>query len=283
MSTFTCSFCTEKIPLSARNCPNCQTDVGFPNVRITQIQGEKSALQKRVSDADVSSGLRKCKVLVDRFEHCVSGSKAVFCRSIDLVHELVNRENMLYISFQKQVNAGMRIPNEDVWEIARPAVEATLFPHYNEQINYMCLTVNNKGLTNYGIYSIVLKDQMICNRSSVFEENSVVFMNKHKVVVGHPIPPGYRASWDDRGKLAVAKLHSKIDQTTLEDQFSEILVRSGVDSSLDDFIEVHVYGPISPKSFERIVGPKPVKGSDLVLWKSIERQCSRQGIILEEC
>ena len=283
MSTLTCSFCNEKISLSARNCPNCQSDVGFPNVRATQIPGEIGALQKRVDDAEVSSGLRKCKDVINRFEHCVSISKAVFCRSLDMVHELVTRENILYISFQKQVNSGLRLPNDDIWEIARPAVEATLFPHYSDQINFMCLTANNKGLTNYGSYSIVLKDHMICNRASVFEENSVIFMDKHKVVAGKPVPPGYRASWSSRGKLAVAKLHSRIDPATSEDHFPEILMRSGADNSLDDFIEVHIYGPISPKAFERIVGPKPVRGADLVLWKSVETKCRRHGIILEEC
>ncbi len=209
-----CTFCHTAVPPHSRNCPICQADVGFPNVRVTQTTEESGALLVRVQDAVLSSKLRGCEMVLERFERTVQDSKAVLCRNLELLNDLVSSENALYISFQKQVKAGMRLPKEDLWEIGRPAVESTLFPHYEEEINFMCLTLNNRGLTNYGAYSITLKEPMICRRSSVFEENPFLFMEKHRVVAGHPVPCGFRASWDDRGKLAMAKLHSKLEKNT---------------------------------------------------------------------
>jgi len=278
----TCAVCHEKVPPNVRNCPSCQADVGFPNVRATQTTKEINALKKRVEDSSVSTGLRGCKSVLDRFERTVLKSEAVFCQSLDLVLDLVSRENKLYISFHKQVAAGLRLPKDDAWEIGRPAVESTLFPHYHEEINFTCLTLNGTGLTNYGAYSIVLKDRMISLRSSVFEENPFLFMEKHRIVAGHSIPPGYRASWNDRGLLARAKLHSRIDKNTTDDQFPDILMQPGASSAVDEFIEVHIFGPIHPTSFDRIVGPKPTRKHDLALWKSLQSKCKNHGIILEE-
>ena len=64
------------------------------------------------------------------------GSTAVLCRSLDVIHELVSNDNLLYVSFHKQVGAGARLPNDDHWETGRPAVEAALFPHYHDEINF---------------------------------------------------------------------------------------------------------------------------------------------------
>ena len=42
-------------------------------------------------------------------------------------------------------------------------------------------------------------------RTSVFEENVFNFVKNHKLAADDPIPAGFRASWQERGKLAVSK------------------------------------------------------------------------------
>jgi len=276
-----CNICNRKVPLNARLCPSCQADVGFPNVRATQTPDEKRALTARLERAYISTDARGCKNVLERFGIFMLNSKSVFCRSLDNVLEVVSNDNALFINFHKQIASGIRIAKDDKWEIGRPAVESTLFPHYVQDINFACLTLNNKGLTNYGAYSIVFKEVMICNRTSVFEENPFHFMEKHLIIAGQQIPAGYRASWDERDKFAMAKLHSKIDKNTSDEDFPEILLKPGKNNSCDEFIEAHIYGPIHQSSFERIIGPRPVKKSDLTLWKSLETKCNKLGIILE--
>jgi hypothetical protein len=211
----------------------------------------------------------------------MNNSKAVFCRSLDLVHQLLSDENNLYINFHKQIASGSRLPKDDPWEIGRVAVEGTLFPNYHDEINIACLTLNYTGLTNYGPYSITLKDKMIATRTSVFEENPFIFMEKHKIVAGKPIPPGYRASWKTRNEFAMAKLHSKFNKGTVVKEFPEILLNCGTISAKDEFIEVHIYGPLHATVFEKIKGPKPTKKSDLAIWTSLRTKCAKLGIILE--
>lgn len=276
-----CANCNGSVPQSARLCPVCQADVGFPNVRAAQTVEETTALGIRLQQAYVSTGARGCKDVLERFGDAVLKSKAVFCKNISIVHALISSKNILYISFCKQVASGCRLPNDDQWELARPGVESTLYPHYHEEINIACLTLNNEGLTNYGAYSILLKDQMISLRSSVFEENSCIFMEKYHVIAGQPIPCGHRASWGARGEFAMAKLHSKIDSQTKDADFPGILMNSGQTREFDEFIEVHIYGPIHPNAIERIVGPRPTKKDDLVLWKSLQTMCKANGIIVE--
>jgi hypothetical protein len=279
----TCTNCGGRVPANVRSCPSCQTDVGFPNVRITKTPSEELALEKRLNEAYVSTEARSCKSVLEQFGNSVQVSKAVFCRSLNLIYELISSENLQYISFHKQIDAGSRLPKDDQWETGRPSVEAALFPHYHNEINFACLTLNDKGMSNYGGYSIVLRERMISLRASVFEENPFIFMQKHKIVTGQPIPPGFRAPWSARGRFAMAKLHSKLDKNTKTADFVEILLKSGLSGADDEFIEVHIYGPIHPSSFEKIVGPRPVKKSDLVLWKSLQTKCKTYGIIVEEC
>src|SRR6185295_8909257 len=90
---------------------------------------------------------------------------------------------------------------------------------------------------------------MIAHRATVFEENSATFLKRH----AYEPPIGHRAAWGERGKLCVAKLAARIGPGTPEAQFPGILVRTGATSAEDDFVEVHIWGPMSLRTVERIV------------------------------
>jgi len=49
----------------------------------------------------------------------------------------------------------------------------------------------------------------------------------------------------------------------------------------DDFIEVHIWGPIHRTAIERVVGPKAKSREDRVLWNSLETKLSEVGAVLE--
>jgi len=99
---------------------------------------------------------------------------------------------------------------------------------------------------------------MIAHRASVFEENSVLFMERHGVTLtqAEDLPQGYRAPWKDRGKLCVAKLAQKIDQGTPTDELPGILLRQGSTPEDDEFVEVHVGGPMTVRTLERVIVSK---------------------------
>ena len=67
------------------------------------------------------------------------------------------------------------------------------------------------------------------------------------------LPAGYLSTWADRSKLAVAKLAGKIDAGTPEGDFARILLSRGATSADDEFIELHVFGMMTVRTFEKVV------------------------------
>jgi len=66
-----------------------------------------------------------------------------------------------------------------------------------EHIHYAALSLTDLGLTGsaYGECHILLREEMIAHRTSAFEENSPVFMKRHKITVWEAgkLPKGYRS------------------------------------------------------------------------------------------
>jgi len=148
-------------------------------------------------------------------------------------------------------------------------------------MRFAALSLNGRGVQKFGALTMVLREHIIKHRATVFEENSVEFCARHKIVVGSPIPPGYRAVWDKRHQLAAAKLHSKITAQTVQEDFIEILLQPSTQTTSADFIEVHIYGPLNKRGIERIVGKLPTNKADRALVKSWKIKVEGLGVILD--
>lgn len=278
-----CGNCSYELPPHDVLCPVCHEYAGFPNVRAAEQESERAALAKRERNAEISTQARGCFDILQKFKSQIeNSSKAIIARDIITVHKLVSEDNVLYPTFHQQVTGQSRIPQDNNWDKGRTAVESTLFPHYYEHIRFGSLSLEIQILSNYGRYVIVLKDAMIRNRASVFEENPFNFCRKHNIITGSCIPEGYRATWNQRQSLAIAKLHSKIEKTTQSIDFSGILLCSGEDGASDEFIEVHIYGPIHRMAIEKVIGPSPTTKEDKVFWKSIKKRLRDIGASVEE-
>ena len=130
----------------------------------------------------------------------------------------------------------------------------------------------------YGPYSVILRSLSIEDRASVFDRNPFSFLKTHHIVGGNAPPLGYRASWKDRARLAVAKLQPEISPGR---PFGDILLERRRGEADCDFIEVHVFGPIHRLGIERIVGPEPKKRADRTTWKQIVRKAKELGAKVE--
>jgi hypothetical protein len=276
-----CSFCGTPTAPSSRFCPGCNADIGYPNVRLAQPPEEQTALYARLAAAETSASARGCLGVLNDFGVAVSGSKAVIARTIGVVDNLLKSDNQLYINYHKQVRSGARLPEENAWDQGRVAAESTILPNIHEEISFAALSLDGVGVAGYGPYSIVLKEAMIEKRATVFEENPFQFCQRHRVVAGNPAPYGYRAAWGERNQLAKAKLQAKLNATTQPDEYSKVLIGLGHGTGDADFIEVHIFGPIHRHAVERVIGPRPKRGPDLVIWKSIDRILTSLGATLE--
>ncbi|NQT12923.1 MAG: zinc ribbon domain-containing protein [Planctomycetes bacterium] len=275
-----CPDCGEEHPDYVRSCPVCGHDVGFPNVRAAAVREETEALTAREESALHNAEARGCAHVVEQFRNAVRNSQAAVCRPISPLQVLVSSDNELYATFSKLVRAQARLPKSNEMDQIRVAIDATLFPYYHEEIRFAALTLDGRGVTNFGDYTMVLATRTIERRASVFEENSVYFFQR-RVKAWTPPPPGHRAVWDDRDKLAGAKLADRIDKDTIPDDFAKLLVHPGAAPEDDEFIEVHVYGPIHRRGIERVVGPKPKRKKDQVIQADLRRKLGEVGIRLE--
>ncbi len=274
-----CLKCDEEIPDHVRSCVVCGADAGYPNVRAALRNEEVSALELRVKDAQEDANLRGCKSVLENFCASVAQSSVVISSSLAKINELLSNDNQLFATFYKAVGGETRLPEDNEWDKIRQAVDSLLFPYYAEHIHFGSLSIDLTGISTYGNYSMVLKELAIRDRATVFEENSIMFIKKRRIVAGDPLPLGYRTTWMNRSSLALAKLGKRLTPTTVGAEFPKLLATS--DTTDPDFIEVHIYGPIHRRAIEHFSGPQPRQKADKVLLRSACRKLREIGATVE--
>lgn len=273
-----CNNCDELVAENRRDCPACGHDNGFPNVRSAEQAEECSALAKRVDHARVSVSARDVMAELAAFEVAIKDSKAVISRSLSDVLTLAKGEVFSYSSFARQVRAGTRTPADNSFDKIRLQFENALFPNYSEDIMFASLSLNEKGMSGYGGYDIVLKDKMIASRATVFEENPYNFSQKHKLALTDIIPAGYRAAWNKRTELCVAKLHGDIEKNMTVVNFADILQKDNGETGNSDFVEVHIHGTLNQKTIEKVLASAPLSKEDKLLWRVVKRDLTKIGV-----
>lgn len=243
-----CGFCKNDIPPSVSLCPHCGRPSLFRNVEVAL--SEQDYLQDRYDKATSNALFRGVTANVDDFERALENSRAVINRSLSELQRLSASDYELYATFYEL--AKIRLPKEDRWTSIRKAADAAFFTDYEEEIRFAALSLNPDGLGNYGDCSFILKDNMISHRASLFEENTAVFIERERIVGADKLPKGYKAVWADRVKLCVAKLAEKIDITTKSEEYSNLLVHQGPTSAEDEFVEVHIFGPMTIRTVEEV-------------------------------
>jgi len=257
-----CDHCGHDFHISRQLCPHCARPALYGNVFAAEDPDEVAALRGRYDEARRAAQARGAGVLpaVESFETEVSNSRAVVARPAGEFQRLSTGDNEIYATHYELIEAGVRFPSGNKWDALRPVADESLFPYYRDKIRFAALTLDCQGLPGYGQCFLVLRTDMIAHRASVYEENSVRFFSKRfrPGLDDEPrLPRGYRATWGERGKLSVAKLAEKIDASTPPGAYSGILLRPGSASEDDDFVEVHVWGPMTIRTLERVIFDKP--------------------------
>lgn len=259
-----CDHCGHGFHISRQLCPHCARPALYGNVFAAEDPDEVAALGRRYDEAKRAAGSRGADVLraVESFEAGISNTRAVIARSDGEVQRLSTSDNEIYASYYELIAAGVRVPSGNKWDSLRPSADPALFPYYADKIRFAALTLDGRGLPSYGGSFLVLRTDMIAHRTSVYEENSLLFFSKHfrPGLDDEPrLPRGYRAPWAERARLCVAKLADRIDGATPPGAYSGILLRPGPTSEDDDFVEVHVWGPMTIRTVEQIISNKPTR------------------------
>lgn len=274
-----CEFCRSPLPRSASVCVHCGRPGLYPNVEDAGDPAERAALDRRYQTAHSESASRGAGQALKDFEAAAANSKAVLARSPGDLMRLANSDHDLFATYYQLRKAGIRLPAGDQWDYRRSVADDALFPGYKEQITFAVLSLDGTGLSNYGSCSIVLRSELIEHRASVFEENSVIFTERHRVPQKKgKVPHGYRAAWSDRGRLCAAKLHRNIDANTAQDQYCRLLVCEGATSEEDQFVEAHIFGPWTARTIEQVSVSKRKKKADNISIKWLEKELKKFGV-----
>ncbi len=280
----TCPHCGNSIPLSEVRCPHCAQPGSFPNVRVARDPIERDALEKRYQNAVANAVSRGCGDVLEDFENIIGKTQAVINRRLGVVQRLASSDNEVYATYYQLSESGIQIPSGDKWDLLRRLADDAILPGYKEDIRFGALSLDGHGIYYYGECSIVLRDNMIAHRASVFEENSVMFLKHHDIKCSDVdnLPKGYRGIWDERGKGCVAKLADKISAGTNSNEYALLLLRNGRIPEEDIFVEVHIWGPITRRTFEKVILKQPKrKGAPRVILKALNKTLSEANVGLE--
>lgn len=251
-ATRQCSYCQHGFPFAQIRCIHCGQPALFPNVEAAEA--ERTALATRYDHVVAEAQARGAGAEVATLEDAVNGSHAVIARPLGELQRLAASDTEIYATYYELIVGKVRVPKGESWDVLRKGADAALFPGYEEQIRFAALSLNGGALWNYGQCSLVLKNSMIAHRASLLEENSVLWMERHNITMAGAarLPTGYRCTWEARGKLAVAKLGKDIKPCEAPEAITGRVLVQGGDSREDQFIEVHILGPLTIRSIERV-------------------------------
>lgn len=274
-----CSYCSFEVPISSDRCPHCARPSLFPNVTLASAQAQVDALERRLSSVTATLTGRLEVVLKEFIDEVNSRSEAVIARPASEVLRLASNDRELYASFYGLIDADNRLPTDGYWDSVREIVDSKFFPYFKEHMRFGALTLDGKGLSNYGDCFVLLRADMIGHRSTVFEENTIVFCQKNSVGLLIDIPAGHAAIWEKRGQLAGVKLHQRLQDGMRPQDFKPLLLSSGKSSSDDNFIEVHVYGSISIHSVSSV---SVDRRKSSVKIRALREKLAKHGISVRE-
>ncbi len=243
-----CEFCGHSVPLEWDHCPHCARPSLFPNVRMAELPEERAAVERRYRKAVRVAEAEGCKVVFGRLEQLTAVSKAVIARKVTDVEQLA-REDSVYPTYYLKLDSGVQLPSNDKWDELRGMADEKLFRHGKKHVRFAALSLDGCGLWNYGECSLVLREDMIGHRASVFEGNSALFLKK----THYSLKPGFRASWRERQKLCVAKLASSLTPEMTDSDLAGSILHEGPSSEEDRFVEVHIWGSMSARTLERVI------------------------------
>ena len=219
---------------------------------------------------------------VTQFDAAMKTTVPVINMSIAALQTLITQDQALYWNYYKGVRSSTRKAASLIRDRERTGVDGTLFGQIGEQLISAALSLECRGLISYGAFCVQLREVAISKRSSLLEENSYFFVDRHHIVAGKPIPLGYLCSWGNRHKIAVAKLASRLDRTTSDKDHQLILLSSTGDRGLDDFIEIQIYGSFDNNAVEKISGAKPTSSLELATWEVVKEIATARGKVIEE-
>ncbi|MCI0706965.1 MAG: hypothetical protein L0Y80_05700 [Ignavibacteriae bacterium] len=281
-TTAECKECKNLFPSFADQCPHCGRPGLFPNVSAAEKKEEKEALHTRYEKSLEEAKKKGSLANLENFEKATEYAVAVMARPAHELLRLVSDDSEIYATYYQRIERGAYIPKGEKWDKLRQLTDSILFQNQREKIRFAVLSLEGRGLSNYGECFITMRDDMISYRSSVLEENSVMFIMHHSINPNNldKLLLGYRASWADRSELCVAKLGSRIDTSTQQKDFPYVILNDGTSSDQDEFIEVHIWGSVTIRTVKSISFSSKLDKTLEAIIEAIKQKAIKFGVTI---
>jgi len=247
MAVRQCPHCGKPYNRVELKCPHCGRPSEFPNVDDAKDDDERRALDVRYKDACMDADARGADEERRKFEAAVAGSRAVRAVKVSEMLRLASSDSQVARTYYQEVEGGSRVPDDNVWDRLRRLADVVAFSGYYRSIHFAALVIDDSWPANYGEAALFFNEDMIAHRTTLFEDNLVLWQAERGKLV--ELPKGYRAVWNDRHLLAVAKVGSKL--TASGNDFATLLLANGISTGSDSFIEAHLLGPFTVSSLSR--------------------------------
>jgi hypothetical protein len=200
----------------------------------------------------------------------------------------LNSENSLYVNYHRLISAQQRIPAQQNNHTRRVESDNVVFGAYMDQICCCALSLTSTGAWGYGSYHLTLKIEMIESPLAFTQYNTYHYQKWFDELVhsdGHKYwheKPGFRAEWSRRAQLAVAKHAGDLRVNPRRADFGGILLKSTGTRAEEDFIEGHIYGPLSREAISMVRAPTDAEfrrlcgGIDLKTSRGLRKSISRK-------
>lgn len=276
-----CKDCGNEVPAYCARCPHCARPGRFPNVIAAENPDEVNALDDRYKAAVAEAERRGDREALAAFETVLARSRAVLARSAPEVLRLARDDREVYASYY-ELAATSRLPPENEWDPRRRVADAVLFTNYEKDLRFAALSLEATGAAKYGTCSIVLRTELIDFRASALEENSVFFVERHKLLLGssNGLPKGFRSNWRQRCRLSVAKLGGAVTSTTTAQNHASLLLSPGATKDDDRFIEIQIWGPMTVRTFEEVTINARETLAEGVAVTELKKSLEQHGVVV---
>ncbi len=262
---------------ACRYCISCGADRGYPNVRAANSVAETTALTHRCDDARLQADTRRTQAEFDRLSVTLqTDSHVVVAMPPIQARLLVGDPRTLYSNYEELVGSSGRTPAAPPNDTDRHAVSGRLFGAYAKEIRYGVLSLDGRGLPNYGLVFFRLRNVAIAERVTFLHDNSYTFVKD--VPPRDPLPQGYRSDWKNRHKLALAKLGPDLATGSGPREWAQQLLVAGATREDDRFIEAHIFGPFNVDSVESVsIATNGVTRQDRIDIMCVQEELAKRG------
>ena len=287
LTKLVCEHCTTKNERNRERCDSCNEilGTGYPNVNVYDAPYFRDGLEIRYQktieqNKDKQNSINALEQAIKNDSKiAINIEGAVLCNMLNAEAE--------YLPYRRLAEQKGWI-KPVYWDQKRIVIDSCFYGIHGADIVFAALSLDDDGLISYGDATVLLNENLVKKRISVFEKNSFrlydeLTENMKWNPANFPPPTGHYAIWENKELLAVAKCGEQLTGKTTEDltNFEKLILHSDGNKNIDEFIELHIYKVINHKQYKKVkFRKKPIEKGDVISWEVAKEKMEKENIAI---